>query len=504
MKELEMNREYTLDNIRDIFGWKKQGGNTQKKQIVEIERCYKFEHPLNPKTHRRKKTYIFAEKLFEIDMSDKRGGLRENAGREYEIDYRLISFLLTHYIGYATTDNQKARYHIERQKDIENPSEYDDYYVCYFDIYDLNYDFGWSINHYKTLKDEYEELLDEHQITSNKCNGYSNCCEYLIDIFRKNVHYYILHQLQRFGEVGTALRYHTKDGKIFYSEKLYAEYKRLEFIWMEKNGYKNFGEVIRDNQWKGMTKYCETELICKDFERGSNLLNLKKVKCLKFKCRKNRMNFFRVLGKYNPNGVYLNSEKSLKYEKNKFGNEYRQYIKDLIMYKITSQVDYNNLDAKKLLFQFLSDNPDFDRSDNDLSLQKDNIAMREIIDKRIKSDLGFTVEENKKDVQIGNPEYDFLGWGDIYIKKGEIPDSLDMEFYIDYFTRLIEKKEWQQKKEEKNSKRRNKKKELEKRNFKYLSDEERQERKNEKAKKRTNERKTIDEDGKEFEDNFIF
>lgn len=60
---LELNKEYTYKEIIKELGWEEKGGNSKKAQIKEIERAYEFYHPMNKKTHKPKKSYIFTEQL---------------------------------------------------------------------------------------------------------------------------------------------------------------------------------------------------------------------------------------------------------------------------------------------------------------------------------------------------------------------------------------------------------------------------------------------------------
>lgn len=60
---LELNKEYTYKEICETLGWKIQTGNSKMAQIKEIEKAYEFYHPINKKTHKEKKSYIFTKKL---------------------------------------------------------------------------------------------------------------------------------------------------------------------------------------------------------------------------------------------------------------------------------------------------------------------------------------------------------------------------------------------------------------------------------------------------------
>lgn len=73
---LELNKEYTYKQICECLGWKEfTGGKSRIAQIKEIERCFKFVHPINKKTHKEKKSYIFTEQYdTPIEPSRKNNG----------------------------------------------------------------------------------------------------------------------------------------------------------------------------------------------------------------------------------------------------------------------------------------------------------------------------------------------------------------------------------------------------------------------------------------------
>lgn len=60
---LELNKEYTYKQIIKELGWKEYGGDSKKAQMKEIESAYNFYHPMNKKTHKEKKSYVFTEQL---------------------------------------------------------------------------------------------------------------------------------------------------------------------------------------------------------------------------------------------------------------------------------------------------------------------------------------------------------------------------------------------------------------------------------------------------------
>lgn len=62
---IELNKEYTYKQIIELLGWEEKAGNSKKAQINEIESCFEFYHPMNKKTHKEKKSYIFTKQLRE-------------------------------------------------------------------------------------------------------------------------------------------------------------------------------------------------------------------------------------------------------------------------------------------------------------------------------------------------------------------------------------------------------------------------------------------------------
>ena len=62
---IELNKEYTYSQICEIVGWKVTTGNSKKAQIKEIESSFEWYHPINKKTHKEKKSYIFTKQLRE-------------------------------------------------------------------------------------------------------------------------------------------------------------------------------------------------------------------------------------------------------------------------------------------------------------------------------------------------------------------------------------------------------------------------------------------------------
>lgn len=62
---IKLNTEYTYQQICELLGWEVVTGNSKKAQIKEIEKCFEFYHPINKKTKKEKKSYIFTKQLKE-------------------------------------------------------------------------------------------------------------------------------------------------------------------------------------------------------------------------------------------------------------------------------------------------------------------------------------------------------------------------------------------------------------------------------------------------------
>ena len=76
---IELNKEYTYKQIIELLGWTITGGNVKKAQIKEIESCFEFYHPMNKKTHKEKKSYIFTKQLREpVEPSRQNSGNTSN------------------------------------------------------------------------------------------------------------------------------------------------------------------------------------------------------------------------------------------------------------------------------------------------------------------------------------------------------------------------------------------------------------------------------------------
>lgn len=95
MSELELNKDYTYKQICEALGWKYYTGGTAKQaQIREIEDAFEFKHPINKKTQREKKSYIFTKQLREL-KKPKRGGIYNTKAIKPMMDYLMQTDIRT-------------------------------------------------------------------------------------------------------------------------------------------------------------------------------------------------------------------------------------------------------------------------------------------------------------------------------------------------------------------------------------------------------------------------
>ena len=91
---IELNKEYTYAQICKILGWEQKAGNSKKAQLKEIESTYEFYHPINKKTNKPKKTYIFTRKIRDVVEPSKSncGGAHNTKNIQAMIDYLQAKF----------------------------------------------------------------------------------------------------------------------------------------------------------------------------------------------------------------------------------------------------------------------------------------------------------------------------------------------------------------------------------------------------------------------------
>lgn len=94
MSELELNREYTYKQICEVLKWKCTTGTAKQAQIREIESAFEFEHPMNKKTHKEKKSYVFTKQLRSLNKP-KRGGVYNTKTIQSMMDYLMQTDIIT-------------------------------------------------------------------------------------------------------------------------------------------------------------------------------------------------------------------------------------------------------------------------------------------------------------------------------------------------------------------------------------------------------------------------
>ena len=94
MTELELNKEYTYPQICETVGWKQTTGDSKMAQIREIEDANEYYHPINKKTHKPKKSYIFTKKLRDLVEPSRQnnGGAHNTKNIQPMIDYLQAKF----------------------------------------------------------------------------------------------------------------------------------------------------------------------------------------------------------------------------------------------------------------------------------------------------------------------------------------------------------------------------------------------------------------------------
>lgn len=91
---LELGKEYTYTQICEILGWKCTTGTAKQAQIKEIEAAFEFKHPINKKTHKEKKSYIFTKQLRSLNKP-KRGGVYNTKSIQPMMDYLMSAEIST-------------------------------------------------------------------------------------------------------------------------------------------------------------------------------------------------------------------------------------------------------------------------------------------------------------------------------------------------------------------------------------------------------------------------
>ena len=165
---LEINKEYTYKQIITELEWTHySGGCSKKAQIKEIESAFEFYHPINKKTHKEKKSYIFTKQLREPVEPDKSncGGGNNIKNIKPMIDY------------------------VQAKMDKKLCGEYYSMTSWYCDILDLFYKSTCNIPYLEI--EEIKEVCKKNNISDEKlfCKYISLAKSEMKDMFIKSLSY---------------------------------------------------------------------------------------------------------------------------------------------------------------------------------------------------------------------------------------------------------------------------------------------------------------------------
>lgn len=120
--EYRYTRTNNCEGICEDMGWHKTTGEAKQKQIMAIEDAFEYEHPINPKTHKPKTSWIFWKQLKEVELIDNR---KNNGGKYYfpeeEFDYLLNCILFT---GWNKNDYRQSNKTTDTNANIKNNEIY--------------------------------------------------------------------------------------------------------------------------------------------------------------------------------------------------------------------------------------------------------------------------------------------------------------------------------------------------------------------------------------------
>lgn len=81
---LSLNKEYRYKDMMSDLGWNETTGYARKRQIAAIEDSFDFYHPLNERTGKPKKSYVFTGQKKQLELiDDRRNNGRKSAFPEY-------------------------------------------------------------------------------------------------------------------------------------------------------------------------------------------------------------------------------------------------------------------------------------------------------------------------------------------------------------------------------------------------------------------------------------
>ena len=238
MRELELNKEYTYKEICEILGWENKGGDSKKAQIKMIESNYEFYHPINKKTKKEKKSYIFTSKTGEF-TEIKHGGTRKNAGAKNVFSQQEFEYLLNCLLKEGI--NKNKYYQVGKLSTV---------YLSASKIYK---DFGWSCNQYN-VKCEDKFVSDTFQtIIRGTLDGKT-----LAKIARK--YGYIKEEKKTLVlKKGIIYKESRRSKRYVPKDDLLKKYDELEKKYYEEMGYKNLKSAALDGQYGKLVKEIQSD-----------------------------------------------------------------------------------------------------------------------------------------------------------------------------------------------------------------------------------------------------
>lgn len=316
---IKLMKEYTYEQICFILHWRVCKGNdsTKIKQMEEIKRCYEYYHPVNSKTKKEKKSFIFTKKLNEINLTDGRidnGGKRDDSGRLTDIDFRAYSYLFTYYFVY-NVEESKIFWEDDKPKIYFNKKEFVHY-------------MGWTINVYKIF-DYYDDAFDY---------GLDD----FIDIVYHKVDYYTVNQLKKFGTIGKSVQYYNENNELVYNDKMLSKYKKVQASWISSNKLSNIRNVIANHKYQEMKEFIKVNM--KKVDLSFNGTDIEPVNYIILNMTKER---FIMLRKQHESDIKSRKNRSRVIKKKLsddfifWGNEYKRYVRTVIAKKIENSISDN-------------------------------------------------------------------------------------------------------------------------------------------------------------------
>lgn len=227
---IELNKEYTYQGICEAMNWNVTNGASKRAQIKEIETEYEFYHPINNKTKKEKKSYIFTSKSGTTYKSN-HGGVREGAGRTFNLEEEFLTVLF-YYIDYNYNNNSTFLTELYDEIYFNNDT------ICkFFGIYDQIYNLPERAQ--KNIdKIKYEEICTMlrarmKSIIFKKIDGVEGVA------LSKGI----------IVDVGTCRR------EMIQHDEYLMSYDMYEQCFLKENNYMHTGQVAKDGRWEEMIEY---------------------------------------------------------------------------------------------------------------------------------------------------------------------------------------------------------------------------------------------------------